>query len=172
VEKLIVKFMFAGWVCLLVCGGRLMAQTVPPDFRTGAGCGPEKTQFNVSEGPADKTVGTPSPGKALVYVIARPLGSEITSRVGVDGTWVGANHGGGYISFEVDPGDRHVCIDWQSSVKVRQMMGAAALLTAEPGKVYYFLSVVIEDATLVQVDEAEGMWLLSLSQSSKWAEKK
>jgi len=48
-----VKFLFAGLVGLLVCDGRLMAQMVSPDFRTGAGCGREKTEFNVSERPAD-----------------------------------------------------------------------------------------------------------------------
>jgi len=119
----------------------------------------------------------PSPGKARVYVI-EVVGTNntgVTTRVGVDGTWVGANTGRGYISFEVDPGGHNICADWQSIQKARQQDGGAMVMRAEEGKTYYFVVGVLVQAldfNLTQVDEAEGQWLLSISQNSAWTMKK
>ena len=63
---------------------------------------------------------------------------DVTTRVGLDGTWVGANHGRSYVSFAVEPGQHRVCTDWQSSFKAVQKLSGAADLTAEAGKTYYY----------------------------------
>jgi len=149
------------------------------DLRVAAGCGPNKTQFSVKTESIQHAVKQPEPGQAIVYVIVqgRPEGGEakVTTRVGLDGNWVGANHGASYVSFSVTPGEHRVCADWQSSLKSRQMLSGAADLTAEVGKTYYFRTEVVmsqateshdERLSLKPVDAAEGMLLLSKSAQS------
>jgi hypothetical protein len=158
----------------LVCAAPVYAQSATTDFRTGAGCGPQKTQYDVTLNVPDKGVIAPSPGKARVYVIEMS-GGGFTARVGIDGNWVGANTGKGYISFEVDPGGHNICADWQSSIRARQLDGAAMVLRAEAGRTYYFVVGIVAQAldfSLTQVDEAEGQWLLSISQKAVWTQKK
>ena len=82
----------------LVCAAPLYGQNAPnasTDFRTGAGCGPQKTQYEVTLDAPEKGVLAPSPGKARVYVleIVGTNQTGFTTRVGVDGNWVGANTG-------------------------------------------------------------------------------
>lgn len=167
------KFM----IMALVWAVPVLAQNPPVDLRTAAGCGPTKTQFEVVMGEHDQTVPVRSPGKAAVYVIEvqKPEGTGVTTRVGLDGNWMGANTGAAYMSFEVEPGDHHVCVDWQSSVRARQQAIAAAVVTAEAGERYYFVAEVLvgePDLTLTEVDEAEGLALMSRYGKSAWKEKK
>jgi hypothetical protein len=116
----------------------VFGQDQTTDLRTAAGCGPSKTQFSVKTDSTMHVLRQPEPEKTLVYVIeqGRPEGGEakVTVRVGLNGNWTGANHGESYLSFAVTPGEHHVCIDWQSSLKSRQNLSAAAELAAEAGK--------------------------------------
>jgi hypothetical protein len=162
---------------VLLCAAPLYAQNPTTDFRTGAGCGPQKTQFEVALNPPDTGVIAPSPGKARVYVIevVGAGGGGITTRVGVDGNWVAANTSEGYLSFEVDPGSHNICSDWQSMLKLRQHAGAAMVIRAEVGRTYYFVVSVLPQATdfnLTRVHEAEGQWPLSMSQKNLCSQKK
>jgi hypothetical protein len=104
---------------VLVCAAPVYGQNATTDFRTGAGCGPQKMQYDVTLDAPDKGVIAPSPAKARVYVIeiVGTNSTGVTTRVGVGGKWVGANTGKGYISFEVDPGGHSICADWQSILK-------------------------------------------------------
>ena len=76
------------------------------DLRSAAGCGPSQTQFDVKTDKHQHAVMHPEPGKALVYVIVeerrdpheQQIG-DITTRVGLDGNWAGANHGQSYIIY-------------------------------------------------------------------------
>jgi hypothetical protein len=104
-----------------------------------AACGSAETQFDV------KTEGTAPPaaqakdGQALVYVVEDQqfkFVKDVTTRVGLDGEWVGANRGYSYVVFPVDPGEHHLCTDWLSSFNGRLL--SLAKFTAEAGKVYYF----------------------------------
>jgi hypothetical protein len=62
-----------------------------------------------------------------------------TTRIGIDGEWVGATHGNSYFYSSVLPGVHHLCASWQKAVLVLQgRQTAAAHFTAEAGKVYYF----------------------------------
>jgi hypothetical protein len=87
------------------------------DPRIAAGCGPVKTEFSVTTHKNQHSVTQPEAGKALVYVIedvANPSAmtfGEVTARVGLDGNWVGANHGQSYVSFAAEPGEHRVCAD-------------------------------------------------------------
>jgi hypothetical protein len=170
-------------VLLLVCAAPVFGQNAKKDFRTAAGCGPAETQFSASVAANPKTLTPPPAGSALVYVIEveRPDDAGITTRVGLDGNWIGANRGRAYLAFEVEPGERHVCVDWQSSIESRQRLGGAAVLMAEAGKTYFFRAEVLlsgatighnEDMWVEPVDEAEGMWLVSKAGKSEWKEGK
>ena len=92
-------------------------------------------------------------------------------RIGLDGSWVGANKGKSYFFFSVDPGEHQLCTKWQSSVfqKTAERIGSAVAVTAQAGKVYYFRIQVYErsehDSTvkLEPVETAEGQFLVSSS---------
>jgi hypothetical protein len=172
---------------LLVCAAPVIAQDQSADLRAAAGCGPAATEFSVKVDKNQHVVAQPQPGKALVYVIAQenPDDSynvgDVTTRVGLDGTWVGANYGESYLSFPLTPGEHRVCIDWQSSLASRQQLSRATEFTAEAGKTYYFRTWILpsglsggrrERLWLKQVDSAEGLLLLSKAGQSTWKEKK
>lgn len=172
---------------LLVCAAPVIAQDRSAELRAAAGCGAAATEFSVKVDKNQHFVTQPEPGKALVYVIAQEDANdsynkgEITTRVGLDGTWVGANYGTSYLSFPLAPGEHHVCVDWQSSLASRQQLGGAAELTAEAGKTYYFRTRILpsgltgghrEELWLKQVNSAEGLLLLSKAGQSAWKEKK
>jgi len=66
------------------------------------------------------------------------IGCKVTTRVGVDGAWVGANLGNSYFAYSVQPGEHHLCVDWQSNLgRLKQKVGLASL-TAEAGRAYYY----------------------------------
>ncbi len=79
--------------------------------RTSAGCGPAGVQYDVKSDKTPQPIAIPEPGKAALYVIqyerrdveAFHLGA-VTTRVGLDGTWQGANHGQSYLLVPVNPG--------------------------------------------------------------------
>lgn len=172
---------------LSVCAIPAMAQDRSAELRAAAGCGPATTEFSARVDKNQHAVAQPEPGKALVYVIAQenPNDSynigDITTRVGLDGTWIGANYGESYLSFSLAPGDHHVCVDWQSSLASRQQLSGAIELAAEAGKTYYFRTWILpsgltggrrEELWLKHVDSAEGLLLLSKAGQSAWKEKK
>jgi len=108
-----------------------------------AACGPKGMNFDVKDDNSQHTVGQPEAGKALVYVIqdigaVNCVGGCITTKIALDGAWVGANHHNSYLSFAVDPGEHHVCVNWQSHFAFASRLVGLAHFTAEGGKVYYF----------------------------------
>jgi len=102
-----------------------------------AACGPAGANYDVKRDESQHTLTPPEPGKARVYFvrdlgIVRCLGSCGTTRIGLDGNWVGANQRNSYFSVSVEPGEHHVCAnDGGKSF-------AFAHFTAEAGQVYYF----------------------------------
>jgi hypothetical protein len=106
-------------------------------------CGPAGVHFDAKHDDSQHAIAQPETGKALVYVIqdigvTNCLGACITTRVGLDGTWVGANVHNSYFSFSVGAGEHHLCVNHQSHLHIFSQMVALARLTAEPGKTYYF----------------------------------
>jgi hypothetical protein len=107
-----------------------------------AGCGPKDVRFDAKQDATQHPVPQPESGKALVFV-AQELGETqckgcALTKVGIDGNWVGANQGSSYFSFAVDPGEHHLCVNWQSRLEWRSRAFALTNFTAEPGQVYYF----------------------------------
>jgi hypothetical protein len=148
--------------------------------RTSAGCGPSGVQYDVKSDKTPQPIASPESGKAALYVIqyekrdveAFHIGA-VTTRVGLDGAWQGANHGQSYLLVPVDPGEHHLCVDWQSSLEEQSKQGSAVTLTAEAGRVYYFRATVEQrekhpPAILLEaVDPAQGQFLISTSSLSK-----
>ncbi|MGA8367698.1 MAG: hypothetical protein ACLQMT_13120 [Candidatus Acidiferrales bacterium] len=144
-----------------------------------AGCGSDKIQFDVKTDKKQHPAAQPDPGKALVYVFEQEKldpgsidGLHATTRIGLDGQWVGANHGESYFFFSVDPGEHNLCANWQSSLGMYSKLASAATLSAEAGHVYYFQTTVGERTHrqpaiwLKALDPAEGNLLLASSSFS------
>lgn len=127
---------------LLLFAAPAFAQDAAGTAVAPGGCGPDTAKFEVKT-EKQHPLGQPEAGKALVYFIEddTEFGShpKPTTRIGVDGAWVGATHGDSYFSFTVDPGEHHLCASWQTAVVIfRGHPTAAAHLTAEAGGVYFF----------------------------------
>jgi hypothetical protein len=132
-----------------------------------AGCGPDEARFYVKRETHSHPTGTPESGRALVYVFgdseldntAIHIGG-LTTRVGVDGAWVGAYGHKSYTYFSVDPGEHRLCTSQQSSVKSRRDNNASAItFAAEEGKVYYFRTqpspAAVADSTVARAPNGE-----------------
>jgi hypothetical protein len=126
----------------------VFAQDQAATARAAAGCGADNVEFDVKTDRNQHPEGQAEAGKALVYVFEDEktdpglVIGAVTTRIGLDGQWMGANHGKSYFFFSVDPGDHSVCASWQSSLKRLSKLAAAASLTAAPGSVYYFQAKV------------------------------
>jgi len=108
-----------------------------------AACASRSTSFDVKLDESKHTLLPPEPGKARVYFIqdlgfVRCLGDCITTKIGLDGTWIGANRQSSYFSVSVDAGEHHLCVNPQSHFASATRYVALAHFTAEAGKVYYF----------------------------------
>lgn len=140
-----------------------------PGNRIQPSCGPNDIEFEVRTSKHQPDTPDDS-GKAKIYVvevIRRPFfqPDAPTIRVGLDGTWVGATYGSSYFAFSVDPGEHHVCTQWQSSLKSRERKAGFASFTAEAGKRYYFRVRITPHIgmELDRVDPDEGKFLVSSS---------
>lgn len=129
---------------VLLCISGLFAQEKTEIPKTTAACGPDSVKFDVTHPEASQPPAAPQAGKALVYVIEQENSvcdsdsCPTTTKVGLDGSWIGANKGNSYVSFAVDPGEHHLCVKWQSRFSVANRIPALSSFTAETGKTYYF----------------------------------
>jgi hypothetical protein len=134
--------MKASLVVLLFATTAIAQKNAPPTA-SAPGCGTTQIKFRVKSDKAQHPTAKPEKDKALIYFLEDDSSFEShplpTTRVGVDGEWVGANHGDSYFYVSVDPGEHHLCASWQSFVGVgAHETSAAAHFTAEPGQTYYF----------------------------------
>ena len=121
----------------------LRAQSPPVQQAVAIGCGPESETFSVKTDSTQHPMTQPDSGKALVYFledddeVAGP--NNPTTRMGIDGAWVGANQGDSYFYVNVAPGEHHLCADWQKAILLHNAREAAALhFTAQAGGIYFF----------------------------------
>jgi hypothetical protein len=134
---------------LLLFSTALLADDAPSSALKTA-CGPDQIKFSVKSAGQDATDAKPEPGKAVVYVIeefdhAPNEWGRPTVRVGLDGSWVGANRGTSHISFSVDPGEHHICVDWQSRPFTMPILSVAgSSLSVEPGNTYFFRAHIVQ----------------------------
>jgi hypothetical protein len=170
---------------VLLLASPIFAQDDEARARMAAGCGPSEVNFDVRVDKKSHPTGQPEPGKALVYVfgdeyidnVTLHIGS-VTTRVGVDGTWVGAKELRSYFFFQVTPGDHRLCTSRQSRLKSQTRISAALSFAAEAGKVYYFRiktpehPLPNESVGLVPVDPAQAQLLIASSAYSTFRQKK
>jgi hypothetical protein len=130
---------------MLLFASSAFAQGAPAGRGTAAapGCGPTDFKFEVKSSDSSHPVTQPAAGKALVYFLQDDKVFEShprpTVKWGVDGTWIGATQANTYFYISLDPGEHHLCSEWQTSVIVTAgHQAAAAHFTAEAGQVYYF----------------------------------
>jgi hypothetical protein len=145
---------------------------------TAPACGPADVNFDVQDDASQPSTGQPAAGKALVYVIQddgagnclsrAPLWNCFTTRVGLDGVWQGATHQNSWIGFNVEPGDRHLCVTLQSHLKSASQLAGLVHFDAEAGKIYYFRTRAFGRASASQVfldldaiDSDQGKFLVS-----------
>jgi hypothetical protein len=168
---------------LLAIPVRSRATTLPDS------CGADKTQFEVKTAKNQPAPAPPADGKALIVFVENfdqnegfCIDCKVTTRVGVDGNWVGANHGNSYFSYSVDPGQHHLCADWQSDLgSLKQKVGLAQLDAAAGSVYYYQVKVRIRKygnaaeeryLDLAPIDPDEGKYLVKIDPQSTAIAKK
>ncbi len=169
--------LFLSALCLFVsCGSIAHAQSLP------ASCGDARATYKVTDAKASAFSATPPVGKARVVFIERENQMVVpfhyaTVRIGMDGAWMGADYNNSYLSFDVEPGEHHLCASWQTHLEKSQKSTDVASFTAEAGKIYYFVaqititggdSVAPVAFSFNPVDADEGKWRLKSSKLSVW----
>jgi hypothetical protein len=149
---------------LLAASAFAQAPPAPPT----AACGPPGVSFKVKLDSSQHTLVQPDPGKARIYFFQdagtnQTLGYP-TVKIGLDGSWAGANHGNSYFSVSVDPGEHHVCVTLQSSLVAQRV--ELAHFTAEPDKSYYYrtrlmMSRSVELLELEPIDADQAQYLIA-----------
>jgi hypothetical protein len=120
-------------VLLLTMPITAAAQTADAIYQRA--CGSKDARFVVQQTQRQPPT-APEPGKALVYFIQNETEPIFTTRVGLDGAWVGVLQHDSYIFVSVTPGEHHACVATQD----RKNPGAQLVhFTAEAGKVYHYL---------------------------------
>jgi hypothetical protein len=149
------------------------------DASPRAACGQENVSFKVKLNDAPQAPTQPDPGKALIYFIHESGEASLvaypTTKVALDGAWIGANHNDSFFFVSVDPGEHHICATLQSSFFAGGL--ELAHLSAEAGKTYYYrtrfiVSRNVELLDLQQIDADQGKYLaasfpLSVSKPKK-----
>lgn len=142
-----------------------LAFSQTPSGTATSACGPKNASFDVKLDKTQHALAQPDSGKALVYFI-QEKGSDafaVTTNIGIDGAWVGANKNSSYFAASVVPGEHHVCANVQSH---RGHPVGLVHFTAEAGKIYYFDGRVVYGATsdlyffLGIVDSDQGKYLI------------
>lgn len=154
---------------LLSVGPRAQSQS------TTAACGSEQTNFDVKLDDAQHTLSPPEAGKARVYLVQdlgwmSCLGSCLTTKLAIDGAWIGVTKNNSYVTVSVDPGEHHLCASPQMTPlldksKHASIVFALAHFTAEADKVYYFRVRPVESQmqrtfSLDPIDSDEGAYLV------------
>ena len=121
-------------VLLLSMSVSATAQTADAIYKQA--CGPLDAKFVVEQAKGQPPA-VPEPGKALVYFIQKQSGAPFTTRVGLDGAWLGVLLNDSYIFASVTPGEHHAC-----AATLNRKRPEVELLnfTVEAGKTYYYLA--------------------------------
>ncbi len=109
-------------------------------------CGKEDIKFDVEKHKGGAPPVPPSEGHAQIVLIEtmhRGLGyPDYTTRFGLDGTWIGAAKADSYFTFDIAPGEHHLCSSVQNAfnlpARIQKDMIGMTTFTAEAGKVYYY----------------------------------
>ncbi|MGC1781906.1 MAG: hypothetical protein WA708_05265 [Acidobacteriaceae bacterium] len=130
------------WICLgflfVSFATYIAAQNTTAIHQAESACGPSNVKFAVTTA-STATATAAQPGKAQIYVIEDTGFENPIIRVGMDGQWTGATQGNSYISFPVEPGDHHLCANWQPGYFTPPYAATALYgFNAKPDKQYFF----------------------------------
>lgn len=156
-----------------------IAQDKSAVLKAESACGPTDVHFDAQTASSQPQAQL-QPGQALVYVaeVFQKAPGELgnpTLRVGLDGTWMGATRSNSYISFSVQPGEHHLCTNWQSHQRRLSREAAFASVNAEAGKTYYFRARITYNSSfnstsmsldLEPVNPDEGQFLVASNKVS------
>jgi hypothetical protein len=169
---------------VILIAASVSAQDSAPASLPQSACGPMSVNFQIKMDDTQSPNVTPEPGKALVYVIEDQqfkAAKDVTVRIGLDGTWVGATRGDSYLSFPVEPGEHHLCANIMPGLLSPGRRVSLFGLTIEAGGVYYFRARTIggpssamdrnglDDIISIDLDllnRDEGKFLLAFSTRS------
>lgn len=147
---------------------------------SAAACGPIKATFDVDL-KSDTSRLTPANNNAVVYVIqdtsqgfSSLTAPILTTRIGLDGEWVGANRRQSHYGWVVSPGVHHLCVSSQWSGLYSPRSTSLYRLDTQSGTTYYFrvrVPLVYPGPNLFildlqQVDQDEGEFLLETTKQS------
>ena len=150
--------------------GVLRAQTTNAVLATS--CGPLNEIFQVRKA-ADPKAPIMTDRQAVIYFVQTQPRTCIndcsaTVRVGLDGSWAGATRGNSFLSLAIPAGDHHVCSNWQKRIGKVEVKTQLTDFVAEPGKVYYFRTRVVNpttetlpEFTLERINADEGKLLVA-----------
>jgi hypothetical protein len=120
---------------LFVMGNQLRATTLPE------ACGDERIKVDVTAQKPSSALPAANATTATLVFVQRLSESCIgcsVSRVGLDGTWIGANKGAGFFSVTTAPGKHHVCAFWDAPGARTENKVELTELEALAGQIYYF----------------------------------
>jgi hypothetical protein len=126
-------------MCLALTPSARAKKNVLPDA-----CGDDKAEFHVSVVDDHTQELKAQEGKALLVIVEEGESNhfDLTTRYGIDGTWVGATHGSSYFLVQLAPGEHHLCVSPQKHFgftgTMREHLISMTPFTAEAGKVYFF----------------------------------
>ncbi len=120
-------------VLLLAISVSATAQTADAIYKQA--CGPLNARFEVEQVKGQPPT-APEPGNALVYFIQKEAGAYFTTRVGLDGAWVGVIQQDSYIFVSVVPGQHHACA---ATLNRKHPEAELVSFAVEAGKTYYYL---------------------------------
>jgi hypothetical protein len=133
------RFLFLATALLFLASPIIAQHDDKPAIQNAPACGASDVEFDVKTRKGDHPA-QPEPGKALLYFIQDDSDFQKiprpTTRLGMDGEWLGATHANSYSYFSVNPGVHHLCASWQPTDIDEGM--AALHFTAEAGTIYYF----------------------------------
>jgi len=160
------KWMCSLFVCLVVAPFAV-AQNAPTVKQAESACGSFDVKFNVKTDAKQHPLAPAETGKAQIYVIEdwdwvdTGRSGRPTIRVGIDGKWMGATQGDSYTFFSADPGEHHLCVNWQTSFRSSRSVAVYGF-EAKPNQAYYFrarfTNLAIEPGMVLEplnLDEAQ-----------------
>jgi hypothetical protein len=154
-------------ILLLALSVSAAAQTADAIYKQA--CGPLDAKFVVEQAKGQPPM-APEPGKALVYFIQKESGSPFTTRVGLDGAWLGVLQNDSYIFASVAPGEHHACA---ATLNRKHPEAELVGFTVEAGKTYYYLlrgtggPYAIATMELGPADRDEARYLIASDPQSK-----
>lgn len=161
---------------LFLCCVPLLAadRPAPPS----SACGSLHVSLAVDLDHSTHSIAAPEGGKARIFFIEETGQTTNwgypTTRIGIDGSWVGANKKNSYFSVSLNPGEHHLCLAVQSAfARFSPQIIDLAHLNAEAGKTYYYRSRIIDSEHGPQylifdpVDSDEAKYLIASYPLSK-----